>query len=499
MKNKDSLLVLAAAFVLLVAAGWIYLQAPQNKGTVRVAWGLGAEPVQTSSDAPTKVELTVYNSPSYEAPIYEPWMNYRYGGLSTGLALVKERRTAPLTVGLNAFSVKGVSALVDATSIHFRDLTDADAFVVEQNYDYDLIDQQKLLDKYLEKEVTVYSGNKSFTGKLLSHSNGILLDTGSGIVSLNSFDNVVFPELPGGLVTKPTVNWLLNAAKGGSHEVELSYLTAGLNWHAEYVAVASENDDAIDLQGWVSVENNAGVTFQDATLKLVAGDVHLVTPSAQPYPYIAEAMKAGNGYERQQFAEEGLFEYHLYVLERPTTIANNQVKQVSLLSAEGVAATKELVFQPSQSSKVQVKLSFKNAEASGLGTPLPKGKVRVYKPDSSGQLQFLGEDEIDHTPEDETVRLFVGNAFDVLAEREQTNYEQLGQCSSMASYNVTVRNHKDAAATVKVVDDSLYGEWDITQESLKHEKEDSSTVFWNVNIPAKGEQTLTYTVRSRWC
>ena len=501
-KNSDNgfkLFAGAAVLLLLVAAAWFYGSAPREKGVQRVDWGMGAAPVSSDSGEPSGIELTVYNSPSYQAPVYQPWMNYRYGGLSTGLALVKEKRTATLAQGLNALGVQGVSEMIDATSIHFKDSTDSGASVLEQNYDYDLVDQQKLLEKYLDQQITVYAGNKSFAGKLLSYSGGIILDTGSGIVSLGSYDNIAFPSLPGGLVTKPTINWLLGATKAGEHSFEVSYLTAGLNWHAEYVAVASAGDDKLDLQGWVSVENNAGVTFKDATLKLVAGDVHLVSSATQAYPAAKSMVETAGSYDNRQFAQESLFEYHLYTLDRPTTIAASQVKQVSLLSAEGVPVVKELVFQPSQSTQVQVKLSFENDEASGLGMPLPAGKVRVYKPDSTGQLQFLGEDSISHTPKDEAVRLFIGNAFDVLAERTQSNYDQLGQCSSQASYNVTVRNHKDSAVAVKFVDDSLYGDWEVTQESVPHSKLDSGTASWLVNAPANGEAYLTYTVRTRWC
>jgi len=474
--------------VALVALAGVYLAG--SPGTARVDWSLGAAPAE--SGGVKSVEVTVYNTPDY----YYGGYGFSY---SSGLALVKEQRTAMLAQGLNELAISGTSASIDPTSIYFQDLTDADASVLEQNYDFDLLNQDKLLEKNIGERVTVHAGNATFSGTLLAHSNGVILETESGIVSLNSFDWIEYDGVPEGLFLKPTISWLLNAGQAGEHDLRVSYLTSGLNWHAEYVAIASEADDSLDLQAWVSVENNAGVSFEDAKLKLVAGDINLVQDYVAPYPSYDSYYESSGGAGVKQVSEEALFEYHLYTVEHPVTLANNQVKQISLLSAESVPAVKELVFQPSQSDSVQVKILFDNREASGLGVPLPAGKVRVYKPDSTGQLQFLGEDEIEHTAKDEEVSLLVGNAFDILASRVQTGFESLGSCQQQVGYNVTITNHKTAAVTVNFVDDSLWSDWEIVSESWSHVKEDANTASWEFSVPADAARSLVYSVRTRYC
>ena len=468
--NRNYLLLVAG--VLLIGAGLLYLDAPSQGAAEKMrylGWEWKAAPAE--SDEAIETELTVYATD--------------YGGL----ALVKEKRAAQLVDGVNALSVRGVTSGIDPTSIYFNDLT-GEASILEQNYDYDLVSESKLLEKYVDETVTVETDSASYTGTLLSAGKPLLLQTESGVHSISDYNNVVFPDTRE-LITEPTVNWLLDAA-AGEHEFEIGYLSSGLNWHAEYVAVANEAEDALDLQAWVSVENNAGKTFEDAKLKLVAGDIHLVEQQV-PYPAYDYFEEARAGATAKQFVEEAFSEYHLYSLERPTTIKNNEVKQITLFESEGVPVQKQLVFEPSTSSDVQVKLEFENGVA-----PMPAGKVRVYKPDSDGQLQFMGEDSVDHTPVNEKVRLYVGNAFDVVAERTQTNYDQKGDCAQETTYTVSIRNHKDSAVTVKFVESSLWGEWKI-YSGTPFEKEDAFKAAWSIPVAAGGEATLTYSVETRWC
>ena len=467
----------------------------QGVGTVRSDWTMLEQAASAPSSAPTGTEITLYqiSQQSYN-PLAQ--MQFSYSG---GLGLVKEKRSASLLPGQSWISLSDVGSHIDPTSIIFKDLTDGRTQLLEQNYDYDLVSQEKLLEKYVDKTITVEMDNETVSGKLLSSSwGGIVLQTDKGIVTINNYNKIVYPALPEGLLTKPTISWLVNSPLAGNHDLQLSYLTSGVSWSADYVAVANFFDTAIDLQGWVSVENNAGTSFKDANLKLVAGDIHLVEATPIPYPRAVMAMETSGAASKVQFTEEGLFEYHLYTLGRPTTIKDGELKQITLFSAQGVLTEKQLVFEPSASSKVRVKLIFENKKSNGLGIPLPKGKVRVYKPDSSGQLQFLGEDQIDHTPEDEKVRLFLGDAFDVIAERTETDHQEINWCTTERSYEISLRNHKTEIVAVNVLEDAS-GEWTIPKESDPHAKDSAHKISWKVQVPAGGEKKLTYTIRESWC
>ena len=402
----------------------------------------------------SKTEVTVYNQ---------------------NLALVKEQRELELKAGVNQVEYTDVAALIDPTSVMFEDPKNKDTVVLEQNYEYDLVSSYKLLDKFLDKEITVTDeeGN-SYTGILLSHEGGVVLKLEDGkVITLSEFSKLEFPD-SAGLLTKPTLVWQVYSPVGGKRDVLTSYLTEGMSWRADYIVNANADDTKADIQGWVSVTNNAGTTFEDAKLKLVAGEVHQVYVP-QPrimYDEIVEE-EAAYAVDKGGFAEESLFEYHLYTLERPSTLKDNQVKQLSLLSADSVPVEKELIFDGSRSDKVQVVLNLENSKEKGLGMPLPAGVVRVYKADSDGQLQFLGEDSIDHTPKDEEVEVAVGNAFDVTGTRTQTNYKR-----------VSVEH--------------FYGDWEITSSSDKYQKTDAFTAEWKITVPADGEKTVSYTVERRF-
>jgi len=446
------------------------------------------------------VELTVYNQ---------------------NIALVKDRRTMKLTSGVNEVRFSDVAAQIDATSVHFRSLTDpAGTRVLEQNYEYDIVGSSKLLRKYVDQEISlVTEDGTTYTGTLLSGTDDIILQGDDGqvtVVKLASVREFSFPALPEGLITRPTLVWLLRAAQAGDHDVEVTYLTGGVNWRANYIVVLADDDKSLDLTGWVTLDNRSGASYKDAKLKLVAGDIHR---AAEPGMVAkAEEYAAVLPTPAPQVAERAFFEYHLYEVQRPVTIKDNQTKQIEFASATDVPAKKFFVYDGSQmgyygyrgpqtdpsygtasNTKVMVMLEFKNGEDQGLGIPLPKGTVRVYKRDVDGSELLVGEDAIDHTPEDETVRLYLGDAFDVVGERVQTGFKKLGERSLEESFKITLRNHKDEAVEVRVVEHMYrWSEWEIVKESAEHTKTDAQTIEYRVQVPANGEETVTYTVRYRW-
>ncbi|MEK6954552.1 MAG: DUF4139 domain-containing protein, partial [Candidatus Micrarchaeota archaeon] len=456
-----------------------------------------------SSDSPTCIELTIYQvEPNYYA--YRAANNF---DINNGLALIKEMRSANLASGLTKFQMKGTAQYLDSTSLHLKDLTDGGTQVLEQNYQYDLVSSQKLMEKFIDKEIEVImatgNGNgaaalESVRGKLLSYTDGLVLQTPTGIATLKDYVKINYPVLPEGLITSPTVEWLISNSKAGNHDFQVSYLASGLNWNADYVAIANKDDSLLDITGWVSIKNLAGATFENAKLKLVAGEINLVRAASRG-GYYEKSMVADAyaGASAPQFAEEGLFEYHLYTLQRPATLKNSEDKQITLFDAKATPVQKQFVYE-GDGTKVKTKLIFENSKENNLGLPMPKGKVRVYKADSEGQLQFLGEDQIEHTPENEKVRLFLGNAFDIVAEKKQTDRKEIGTCSSQFSYSVEIRNHKKENAEVTVLQ-NVYGESSIVTENFQSVKESSSQFSWKVPVKADSSSTLTYTLLQRYC
>lgn len=434
---------------------------------------------KAASQDKTKNEVTVYNQ---------------------NLALVKEYRTMDLSSGNNIIKYVDVASQIDPTSVMFRDPKSQNTVVVEQNYEYDLVSSDKLLDKYLDKEITVTSDNESFTGKLLSRSGGITLQTQKGVVVLNNVKKIEYPDAAG-LLTKPTLIWQIYTDSSGSREVETTYLTGGMNWKANYIATIDQSDSKANIKGWVTIENNAGTAYPDAKLKLVAGDINRI--EAPQYWYekgmpVPTATSYAVGAPPPDFTQEGLFEYHLYTLQRPTTLNNNEIKQISLLSADDVPAKKEYSYDGARDGeKVKVTLNITNSEENGLGMPLPKGVVRAYKADSDGQLQFLGEDSIDHTPKDEKLRINVGNAFDIVGKRTVTDREGLGSYGIRESYSIELKNHKTEDAKITVTE-HLYGNWQVTKASEQYKKKDANTIEFEVNVPKDGTKTITYTAEIRY-
>ncbi len=455
-----------------------------------------------------KPETALFEGPTTQASIKASSELTVY---NQNLALVKDVRKMRLEKGVNEVRFTDVASGIDATSVRFSDLTFKDTGVLEQSYQYDLVSTQKILEKYLDKEIMAQAqqgqgaGAKEYKGKLLGYNDGLVLQTADGIVTLKDYSNVSFQELPEGLLTKPTLVWKVYTESAGERDTETAYLTSGLDWRADYVAVANEKDDAISFSGWTTITNNSGTSYPDTKLKLVAGDVHRVQESpryAEAYDY---AVKSGAA-APQQFGTQALFEYYLYTLDRRTDIRNNETKQISLLEAPQVPVKKEYVYEPNKhvyyynggdtSKKVEVRLNFKNSEAQGLGVPLPKGTVRVYKKDSDGQLQFIGEDSIDHTKKEDDLDLFLGNAFDITGEKVQVSMQEISKGLRREEYKVTFENQKDEAVKVKFKE-HLYGSWSITKSSQEYEKKSSTEADFIVDVPAKGKAEVTYTVEYR--
>jgi hypothetical protein len=318
-------------------------------------------------------------------------------------------------------------------------------------------------------------------------------DGGIKIVGRELAENMAFPKLPDGLITRPTLVWSINCQQAGKHQTEVGYLTNGIQWHAEYVGVANKDDTVLELSGWVSLDNKSGATYENAKLKLVAGDVH----RAQDI----RPLRGGRGQAEMmiarapQFEEKAFFEYHLYTLQRPATVANNQIKQISLFSPTEVKVNKTYSYNGARDrKKVRVNLEFENKKTSGLGMPLPKGKVRVYKRDDDKSLVFIGEDFIDHTPKDEKVRVYVGNAFDIVGNRTQKERKSIGKTAWEEAWQIKLRNHKEESVRVTIVERVNFG-WEILRNTHEYKKKDAATIEFSIEIPKDAEVVVEYVVR----
>ncbi|RJP78268.1 MAG: DUF4139 domain-containing protein [Candidatus Zixiibacteriota bacterium] len=414
------------------------------------------------------------------------------------LGLVKETRPIEVQKGLFQVEIADVAAQIDPTSVH---LTLDGAAIFEQNFEYDLVSRERLLEKYLNQPIQVYTEQgEMFEGTLQSASGTeLILRRGDGqimVIVPDAVRDIRFGELPGGLRTEPTLVWTLQGDRAGRRNAELSYLTHGMNWHAEYVAVTGEKTDRLELASWVSLENHSGATYENAKLKLIAGDVRLVQPPGpfdggreRMVPMMAESQAA------PKFEEKAFFEYHMYTLDQPTTLRDRQTKQISLFPPATVEAHREYVFDSQKNpEKVMVNLVFQNEKARGLGLPLPAGKVRVYQRDDDNTLEFVGEDRIDHTPRDEEVRLVVGSAFDLSAEKQMTNMQRISDRVREETYRVEIRNHKAERVEVTVVE-HLWGAWEILESSHPYEKTSAFEVKFKVPVQPDQETVLTYRVR----
>jgi hypothetical protein len=370
--------------------------------------------------------------------------------------------------------------------------------VLEQNYKYDLVSMEKILRRYVDKDIQlVGSKGEVLEGTLLSIAGGqvVLKKRDGGLIMLPNVNDYRFNvnSLPEGLMIKPTLECLVDVKNPGAQDVLLSYQTGGLNWSAEYVAVLDDNDKQIDLNSWVSINNQAGITFENVDLRLVAGDVNRTRQQYSDMEMQSYTMDAGLA--KSQFQEESFFEYHIYDLQRKSTLANNETKQISLFENKGINVEKKFIFNADSygDKKVKVYIEFMNKEDNHLGVPMPKGRVRLFKM-SKGALEFIGEDNIDHTAKDERVKLLVGNAFDLKVEGVQTDNRRITDRVSETSWKYTLRNHKKEAATIELRK-SFWGFWDITKSSLTYEKLNANSVVFKVTLAPDEEKELTFTVR----
>ena len=470
---------------LLVAAG------------LAVTIPVAAEESRSTLDDQKSVAVTIYNE---------------------SLALVKDQRKIQLGSGQNTLAFRDVSAQMRPETALLRSLSSPGKLsVIEQNFDFDLLTPQKLLEKFVGKSVGVIKTNPA-TGaetteqaQVLAANNGVVLKMGDRIET-GIPGRIVYSDVPANLRDRPTLVMSLNNSGAAQQDVELSYLSGGLGWKADYVAELNPADDKMDLSGWVTLTNTSGASYRNAKLQLVAGDVNRVQDERRLVRAMSKMEMAPA--PAAQMAEESLLEYHLYTLDRPTTIAENQTKQVSLLAASQVPVRKELLLRGAdyyysssygelgQKMKVGVFVEFDNKESARLGMPLPKGIIRVYKKDGAGNAQFVGEDSIDHTPKNEKVRLKLGEAFDVTADKKQTDFKKLpnptkGTTMFESAYEIVLKNAKKEAVTV-TVQEPIPADWKIIKSSHAYEKAASNTAVWRIDIPAEGKTTLTYRVQVKY-
>jgi hypothetical protein len=456
------------------------------------AYGQEAEQRSTLNDQ-REVAVTIYNE---------------------NLALIKDQRKVQLKRGASSLAFRDVSARMRPETALLRSVTAPGSLnVVEQNFDFDLLTPQKLLEKYVGQTVSIIRTNPA-TGvettevaQVLAANEGVVLKIGNRIET-GLPGRIVYNDVPANLRDRPTLVMALNNSGAAQQDIELSYLTGGLAWKADYVVELNPSEDKLDISGWVTLTNTSGATYRNARLQLVAGDVNQVRDNMRDGVAGALSMAPAPMAKKSAMAEESLFEYHLYTLGRPTTIAENQTKQVALLSSSGVPVRKEFLLKGSdyyyqgsygdlgQKIKIGAFIEFDNKESAQLGMPLPKGVIRVYKKDSNGNAQFIGEDNVDHTPKNEKLRLKLGDAFDVTADKKQTDFKKVAGTSKYnyvfeSAYEVTLKNAKKEAVTV-TVQEPMPGDWQLMSTSHPYLKGASNTAVWKVTVPAEGNAKLVY-------
>jgi hypothetical protein len=433
---------------------------------------------------------------------------------SDDFGLVRESRNLDMGEGRVALEVRDVAASIQPETVSIKPRRAGDLRVLEQNYRYDLLTPEKLLQKYEGKDVNVIRTNKetgkdeTFPATVLSTQGGQPIFKIGNEITYGFPGRISFPNVPANLISKPTLVWLLDSG-AAKQNAEITYLTGKIGWNADYVLTLGADESNADLTGWVTLRNHSGASYENAKLKLVAGDVQKIREKTETYALAGEA-DVLDAKDDQQFKEEGFFEYHLYTLGRPTTLLDNEDKQVTLLEGHGLHVDKRLIFfgqqnyyrgsygQVTSNQKVGVFLDIENKEANHLGIPLPKGVVRVYKADASGAKQFIGEDAIDHTPRDEKLRIKMGESFDVVGDRVETNWKTRGTCRSESDWEITLKNHKDTDQVVEDVE-PVGGDWEIVRSSVPYAKQDAHTFTFTVNVPARKEIKITYRVMVSWC
>lgn len=426
---------------------------------------------------------------------------------NNNLALVRDRRSVMLKTGEITLKFMDVAQQIMPETVSLASTSHPGALrILEQNYEYDLMSPGKMMEKYIGKNVRLVNfstelGFTEVTAELLSTNQGNVYRVGDEIF-LGHPGYVVLPEIPEDLIAKPSLIWTLES-KATKQDIEATYLTHGISWRADYVITMDEDETTAAIAAWVTLNNQSGATYKDAVLKVVAGDVNITQPQ-----FDGRTMKMALRAESAPMREESFAEFHLYTLPRRTTIKQNQSKQVSLFTAEGVKTIKRYEFRGNaryyaqrsrqfETQNVDVFIEFENRKEYQLGVPLPAGIMRIYQPDSEGMLQFAGEDRIKHTAKDERIRLRMGTAFDVVGERSQTDYNKLSNQLYESAYEIKIRNHKESAVSVDVVE-PMAGDWTILESSIPFEKKDAFTAVFSLNVEPDDEATLTYRIRVRY-
>jgi len=425
---------------------------------------------------------------------------------SDNLAMIQEVRSLRLSRGMQEYRITDVPGQIEPTSVRFQSLTAPDTVKLHaQRFEFDLAGTGRLLERYLGQPVvvTIEEGG-TFRGTLLNANAGdAILEQEDGsvqVIKAQAIATLQFPALPGGLTTRPTLVWLLESTKSAKHDAQISYLTKGIQWTAEYTAGFNEEAGRLELSGWASIENRSGQTFKDARLRLVAGEVHRVSP--QPYR-AQEGMRGSvammaSATPPPSFEEQPLFEYHLYTLDRPATLADMQTEQLPLFPPTSVKADKEFSYDGAQDQdKVRVNLVLENTQENGLGRPLPGGTIRVYKEAGGKPAVFAGEDRIGHVAEGEEARVYVGNAFDIVGERTVIETRQISKRSRQDTVEIQLRNRKDTPVIVTVIE-HFRGDWKFIGTTPKIRKKEAQKVEFEVNVPKKSEEAFTYQVLYTW-
>jgi hypothetical protein len=486
MKYNNLISVLAVLF-LVTGIGCNPALSAEKKETKHGA-------ASSTLDDQTGVALTIYN---------------------VNLGLVKDQRQIKMFNGIGDLRFMDVASQIMPTSVHIKSLVNPESLqVLEQNYEYDLLNPQKLLDKYVGKEVKLYQKNpytereEVVTATLLSN-NGLPIFRIGDEITFGHPGRIIFPGVPENLNAKPTLVWMLENTLPSMQKIEASYLTNGINWRSDYVVTLNDGDDKADLSAWVTIDNHSGATYKNATLKLVAGDVNRVKNEQEYKDKMMRGIVMEAKAAAPQFKEDSFFEYHIYTLERPATVKDNQTKQISLVTADNIPVKKELLYyganyyyysrygESVSNQKIGVFVEIRNRKENNLGIPLPKGTVRVYKADKEGSLQFVGEDSIDHTPKDEKVRIKLGDAFDVVGSRKQTDWKKIAWDTYEAAFEISLRNHKKEDVVVKVVE-PIPGDWTMLSSSHEYKKSEAFTAEFNVPVPKDKEVKLAYRVRMRY-
>src|SRR4029079_1363650 len=460
----------------------------------------GADPAVVTATLKDQTDLfvTVYNS---------------------NIALVRDVRQVALPSGTLDLQLADIAASVNPATVHFRSLSEPSKLgMLEQNYEYDLLGPERLLKKYVGRDVMLVrtrseagtSKQEIVTARLLAYNDAPVWQIGNEIVTGYAAEQYRFPEIPGNLHSRPTLVWKLENSGARDHRIETSYLAGNLSWSADYVLTVGRDDQHADLDGWVTVSNTSGTSYRNTRLQLVAGELNRVDSNMLKDEDRMAKVAQRAAASPEAFAREVFSEYHLYSLNRRTTLEENETKQIALLNGSGTPVKKLFVVNgqnfyyrnrqnPGSPLKdsVQVFYKFRNDEASGLGMPMPAGVIRVYQADTKGGLQFAGEDRIDHTPKDEDVTIKIGTAFDVICERKQTDFERIADNVYEMAFEIRLRNHKATPIAVQV-NEPIAGDWRMLSSTYPAKKTEAFAAQFDVPVAAGAESVLQYRVRVRW-